>query len=279
SNDSINTVCVTTANTSVLTTKTISTIESKTKPIIQITESSQTSSTSLIYSPSKTFEKEFKIESMNMADLFNILSSKFDLTDCLTNCSNHGQCNYDAFMNKLICVCHENYYGSSCKFDLRPCSSNPCLNNGKCSNININNNLNYECQCYGDYFSGRNCEIKKDVCLNETCSSKGECYDFEHTPKCKCFNMFSGDKCEIESNNFNIIKIVIRTSSILAIIILIIFYVLCFISDIQGPPKYANFRVRNMRYFMQKICTCIFAKICNICTYVCNICAYMPRNA
>ncbi|CAF0853744.1 unnamed protein product [Brachionus calyciflorus] len=227
-------VSTTTASTSALTTKTTTPIKSITDSNFRIAESSQTSLNSFIYSTLKTLQKEFIIDKMKITDLLNILTSQSDINDCLTNCSNNGKCNHDSILDKFFCVCNENYFGSSCKIDLRPCSSNPCLNNGTCSNIKGDKTLNYECQCYGDYYSGRNCEVKIDVCLNETCSNKGQCFDLNHTPKCKCFSMYSGDRCEIESNNLKIIKNVIKLSSIIAIIILNIFYGLCLISDITS---------------------------------------------
>ncbi|CAF0853328.1 unnamed protein product [Brachionus calyciflorus] len=167
----------------------------------------------------------------NENDLVNILSSRTDSINCLTNCSNYGEYRYDFVLDKFICACRENYYGSSCKFNLRPCSLNPCLNNGNCSNININGSLNYKCQCF-DGFSGRNCEFKKEICSPEICSNKGYCYYSNQNPKCKCFYLYGGDKCEIELNDLKIIRIVIRTSSIIAVLIIFIIFGLLVINDI-----------------------------------------------
>ncbi|CAF1029327.1 unnamed protein product, partial [Brachionus calyciflorus] len=181
--------------------------------------------------------KIIHIESLNFNDLVKILTSRFDFNDCLLNCSNHGECIYDNLLDKFFCNCQENYYGSSCKLNVKPCSSNPCLNNGICLNVLTNNIFNYECQCSNQFYSGRNCEFRKDVCFNETCSNKGNCYDSNHTAKCKCFSMYSGDKCEIESRDLKEIKRTIKATSILAIIIIVCLYGLLIILDVFCKSK------------------------------------------
>ncbi|CAF1082042.1 unnamed protein product, partial [Brachionus calyciflorus] len=180
---------------------------------------------------------DIHIETMSLSDLVIILSRRYDFTDCLLNCSNNGQCKLDTLINRFFCLCQENYYGSSCKLNIKPCSSNPCLNNGICSDVLTNNIFNYECQCSNEFYSGRNCELRKDVCFNETCSNRGNCFDLNHNAKCKCFSMYSGDKCEIESSDLKEIKRTIKATSILAIIIIFCFYGLLIILDIFCKSK------------------------------------------
>ncbi|CAF0895260.1 unnamed protein product, partial [Brachionus calyciflorus] len=134
-------------------------------------------------------------ESVNITILVNILSTQIDLNNCLTNCSNHGECIYDTLQDNF---------------------------------------------CSNEFYSGRNCEIRKDVCLNETCSNKGNCYDSNFTPKCICFNMYSGDKCEIEANDLKTIKSTVKVTSIVAIICLVCFYGLFISIDIVSFFKMYN---------------------------------------
>ncbi|CAF0864145.1 unnamed protein product, partial [Brachionus calyciflorus] len=135
--------------------------------------------------------------------MLNLLDSKGDLNDCLTNCSGHGQCKLISNF-KFICECFENYAGSNCALNTLPCWSNPCLNNGTC--INNLTDSSYTCNCQKDFYFGNNCELKKNVCVNETCSNNGNCYDENNKAKCECFSEYFGDRCESESNELKIIK-------------------------------------------------------------------------
>ncbi|CAF1054588.1 unnamed protein product, partial [Brachionus calyciflorus] len=166
----------------------------------------------------------------NIKLLLKLFDSKSDLNDCLTNCSGHGQCKLTSNF-KFICECFENYAGSSCALNTLPCWSNPCLNNGTC--INNLTDSSYTCDCQKDFYFGKNCEFKKDVCVNETCSKNGNCYDENNKAKCQCFSKYSGEKCEIESEELKIIKNVISVSSIIAIIIIVLTYLLFILCDMS----------------------------------------------
>jgi hypothetical protein len=124
--------------------------------------------------------------------------------------------------------------GYACQTDTRPCSSNPCLNNATC--VDFSNSMNYKmsaiidtnsssfyCLC-DEYYEGSYCESKIDLCRNETCSNNGICYESNNLPKCKCFNMYYGDKCESQSNELKTIKAIISYTTIIAIVIIILFY-------------------------------------------------------
>ena len=137
---------------------------------------------------------------------------------------------------KFICQCFADYFGNDCKFSSNPCVTNICRNNGTC--IYHNYNQTYSCECFSNnnnstLFYGKNCENKIDICLNETCSSNGICYDDGFNSKCKCFYLYSGDKCQIESTELKFIKIFISISSIIAIIVLALTYFTFLFCDIS----------------------------------------------
>ncbi|CAF1105902.1 unnamed protein product [Brachionus calyciflorus] len=166
----------------------------------------------------------FSLESME--NVVYLIGEPIEMNNCLTNCSNNGIC-VKLSENVYGCLCNQNFIGSSCQYNSSPCSSRPCLNNGTCQNLNDS----YSCLC-NEFYKGRNCELEKDVCLNETCSNKGLCYNFDFKPKCKCFKSYSGDRCEIESNELKIVKVTIKTASIIAIIVIASLFLILILCDI-----------------------------------------------
>ncbi|CAF0774977.1 unnamed protein product [Brachionus calyciflorus] len=134
----------------------------------------------------------------NINKVFDLLKMDLDLNDCLTNCSNQGVCKYFKKINKYKCDCDDGFFGETCQKDLNPCSSSPCLNEGLCL---IMNKSSFKCECLSNYYTGEFCEKEIDLCQNETCSSQGRCSIQNKKPKCYCFILFSGEKCQIESND------------------------------------------------------------------------------
>ncbi|CAF0982934.1 unnamed protein product [Brachionus calyciflorus] len=173
----------------------------------------------------------FQIDEHNREKINEILKSKSDITDCMKNCSGNGICKATHDL-KFYCDCFDNYVGLSCQIDIRPCSSNPCRNNGIC--LNDLENKTYFCDCFNDIFYGRNCELKKDICENETCSNNGVCYDYQNEPKCKCFALYNGTKCQLISGDLQVIKSVVKTSSIIAIVFLVLTFVAVVVNDLIG---------------------------------------------
>jgi lipopolysaccharide/colanic/teichoic acid biosynthesis glycosyltransferase len=93
------------------------------------------------------------------------------------------------------------------------------------------NTSSYYCEC-DRYYYGRNCEQKINICENETCSNHGICKDINHEAKCECFKSYSGDKCEIESDEKKTIEKVVSTATIIAIITIISLFLLVLAVDI-----------------------------------------------
>ena len=193
---------------------------------------------------------------LNSSQIIGILNSNFDLRGCIVNCSNNGQCQFNSLINNFFCSCNSIYLsGYACQIDTRPCSSNPCLNNATCVDFSNSgyynmssligaNSSSFYCAC-DHYYKGTFCESKIDVCQNETCSSNGNCFDLNNKAKCECYSMYSGDRCESESNELKAIKAIISLASILAIIIIVLFYSCIVFMDIT---KYCCKRVNQRRY-------------------------------
>ncbi|RNA31006.1 Neurogenic locus Notch [Brachionus plicatilis] len=183
----------------------------------------------------ETLNSTFSLENYRKIDFYylpvditlRIFSFKKVLIDCLTNCSDRGKCiSYDE--NTYQCLCAKNYSGRECQIDLRPCKWNLCLNNGVCV---MRGKKSYECLCGKNHY-GSNCQFEVDVCKNETCSRNGYCHAKNYMPKCKCFYLYSGVKCEIESGELRFRKIVSKVSSIVAIIVIVCFWLILISLDI-----------------------------------------------
>ena len=178
----------------------------------------------------------FSFSQQSSSQTLELLSSNYDMSMCIVNCTNRGSCVFDLLNNKYKCACSQHYSGLSCQSDSRACSLNPCLNNGTCVDVNSNTTTNrsssgFSCECQKEY-SGVYCQNKINICANETCSGNGYCEDIDNKPKCKCFNMYEGENCNIQSSQLIAIKAFIKMSSILAIIVIICFYLVILLMDL-----------------------------------------------
>ena len=175
------------------------------------------------------------------------------MTNCLLNCSNHGLC---IFHNSdFKCSCFEHYKGATCEYDMRKCSTQGCLNNGTCIDL-IDSNKNYDLKCdCGETFVGKNCEIPVDICENKTCSSNGICIKKEIKPFCKCFNFYSGESCELEAFKRKLIRNIITSSTIIAIVTILCLFMWVVFNDLSNviikkpkPVKRQKLKVNNLVY-------------------------------
>jgi hypothetical protein len=167
----------------------------------------------------------------NIQQLLNILQSNSDISSCLSNCSNQGICKLSNNQT-YICECNANFMGKSCQTDQRPCSqSNKCLNNGTCTNSQDLTSFTCKCQ-EGSPFYGQYCENMRNLCGNVTCSSHGHCIQNLNETKCKCFNGFKGDKCEIEGNTVKILQGIQWLSIAICIFSIVLFWLLVITSDV-----------------------------------------------
>ena len=190
------------------------------------------------------FTTSFIFDSLTTDQKIAILNSDYDLSDCIVNCSSNGLCKFSS--NKtFVCLCLLNYAGRTCSQDTRPCSHSPCLNNGTClttldnsttSSTNSSSNSTewgYSCVC-GAFYYGTNCQLKKNVCENETCSGNGNCVDTNNTAVCSCYALYEGTTCEIESSTRQTMKTVTSYTTLIAIICIFLIYALILLSDLSN---------------------------------------------
>ena len=174
-----------------------------------------------------------------------------DLTGCLSNCSGNGQCRLNQNTQMYSCSCESNFLGTSCQFDIRPCSMFPCMNNATCLNIdNLNGSFSFECKCQTGFY-GVYCEKEPNICENVTCNSNGYCYNDGGERACKCLINFYGDECQTEATFGKIVKGVQMTSLIIACVCigsLVTFIILNDVWNIFIPTRnIRNYYVRNFK--------------------------------
>ena len=217
---------------------------------ISINKGLETTSFSNNLNSSINTELETKIFSNNLQDMpperrNEILTSKADSTSCLLKCSNRGVCD----LTNLKCKCNPGFKGKNCELETDPCLSNPCLNDGVCHYVNSTslnsemNTRNYTCNCTKLSY-GQNCEWKINVCASETCNQHGNCIDKSNIPACVCVQGYSGEKCEITSQELITARTVRKSSAIIAILFVVAFVSYILFMDITSSRR-KNFGIRS----------------------------------
>ena len=137
----------------------------------------------------------------------------------------------------------DNYVGRVYAVDSRPCTHSPCLNNGTCiengnlsdsaSLISGSGSSSYVCEC-GEYFYGRNCENRVNLCSNVTCLNYGRCAinTITNQANCSCVNGYSGSMCEIESSTLKQTKQVSSVAGLVPIFVFAGIYLLMMFFDV-----------------------------------------------
>ena len=94
-------------------------------------------------------------------------------------CGNHGTCTPN--LNEFTCDCDAHYHGSKCeKYDPCKFGSNPCENDGICTN------KNGIAQCSGP------CDTEPV----SPCGTHGTCFAFLNDFTCDCDDHWFGENCE-----------------------------------------------------------------------------------
>jgi hypothetical protein len=106
-------------------------------------------------------------------------------------CSGHGKCITTLLKDSYTCHCDRRYKGSLCD-EIDGCVSDPCKNNGTCTDaIQGLEGTNYTCSC-PDPFTGINCTEVKGVCRTGLCNN-GTCVAIESQAfRCDCSEGYTG---------------------------------------------------------------------------------------
>ncbi|CAF3304276.1 unnamed protein product [Rotaria socialis] len=138
-------------------------------------------------------------------------------------CKNNGTCNGTHYSYDCSCPCGFN--GTDCEFDYRPCKPYTCLNNGTC---NATSDSLFVCTCLSGW-QGVHCESIVNFCDNNSCLNNGVCRPLLENYTCECLgDSYSGRLCEISSPKTIMLKTVSKSFayiSILAVVAVAMFVI------------------------------------------------------
>uniref|UniRef100_A0A3Q3W5E2 Uncharacterized protein n=1 Tax=Mola mola TaxID=94237 RepID=A0A3Q3W5E2_MOLML len=113
---------------------------------------------------------------------------------CLSNpCKNDGTCSNDP-VHYYRCTCPFGFKGQNCEEPIHACISNPCQNGGTC-HLKEGEGSNFWCVC-PEGFEGDECEINIDDCEDNDCENNSTCVDGINNYTCMCSPEYSGELCE-----------------------------------------------------------------------------------
>ena len=141
-------------------------------------------------------------------------------TPCATlrPCQNEGNCtNTNSSSPSYVCACPTGFDGTHCQLDRRPCQTDTCKNNGTCSQTSQTTAV---CTCVNGW-RGSRCETQVNLCANVTCLNNGVCRASLMNYTCQCLGeSFSGRHCEIKATATVAHQTVSRSFAYVAIIAL-----------------------------------------------------------
>jgi hypothetical protein len=141
-------------------------------------------------------------------------------TPCATlrPCQNHGNCtNTNTTSPSYVCSCPSGFDGTHCQLDRRPCQTDTCKNNGTCNETSPSTAV---CSCVSGW-QGARCETQVNFCANVSCLNNGVCRASLLNYTCQCLGeSFSGRHCEIKASETVAHQKVSRSFAYVAIIAL-----------------------------------------------------------
>ncbi|XP_078342465.1 uncharacterized protein LOC144628269 isoform X2 [Oculina patagonica] len=104
-------------------------------------------------------------------------------------CLNNGRCIPKG--DEFVCVCPQGYSGSLCDQEISPCFPNPCHNGGQCTASADS----YTCNCKAG-FTSENCQDDINECDSDPCMNNGECKNTQGSYYCACPQGYLGINCQ-----------------------------------------------------------------------------------
>uniref|UniRef100_A0A8C3AZA6 Slit homolog 2 (Drosophila) n=1 Tax=Cyclopterus lumpus TaxID=8103 RepID=A0A8C3AZA6_CYCLU len=113
---------------------------------------------------------------------------------CLSNpCQNDGTCSNDP-VHYYRCTCPYGFKGQNCEEPIHACIGNPCQNGGTC-HLKEGEGSNFWCVC-PEGFEGDSCEINFNDCEDNDCENNSTCVDGINNYTCMCSPEYTGELCE-----------------------------------------------------------------------------------
>uniref|UniRef100_A0A4W3I3C6 Slit homolog 1 protein n=1 Tax=Callorhinchus milii TaxID=7868 RepID=A0A4W3I3C6_CALMI len=113
---------------------------------------------------------------------------------CFSNpCKNDGTCSNDP-VDFYRCTCPYGYKGQDCDVPIHACINNPCSNGATC-NLKEGEKDGFWCSC-ADGFEGEICEVNIDDCEDNDCENNSTCVDGINNYTCLCPPEYTGELCE-----------------------------------------------------------------------------------